>query len=182
MSNPTSVLPDNSFLLWLQDEANNEHLTSQSLTQMYTHLAPQADDPLNTFKEDDCTHSFSLNTSIPTKPCPSTSHVYVGPQSILGTHSNKWGFWHSEEIITFWLKFGCCNLPTHLLKALAICWSLQWKDFKTRFRCCPNYLWVKIEQIVQHKVIFHTYWSITCEEDDWFNLQFRRHAHLVWRE
>ena len=53
MSNPTSVLPDNAFLLWLQDEANNEYLTSQSLIQMYTHLAPQADDPLNTFKEDD---------------------------------------------------------------------------------------------------------------------------------
>jgi hypothetical protein len=58
MSNPTSVLPDNAFLLWLQDEANNEYLTSQSLTQMYTHLAPQADDPLNTFKADDRTHSF----------------------------------------------------------------------------------------------------------------------------
>ena len=57
MSNPTSVLPDNAFLLWLQDEANNEYLTSQSLTQMYTHLSPQADDPLDTFKEDDRTHS-----------------------------------------------------------------------------------------------------------------------------
>ena len=58
MSNPTSVLPDNAFLLWLQDEANNEYLTPQSLTQMYTHLAPQADDPLDVFKADDRTHSF----------------------------------------------------------------------------------------------------------------------------
>ena len=86
MSNPTSVLPDNSFLLWLQDEANNEHLTSQSLTQMYTHLAPQADDPLNTFKEDDRTHSFlpcflEITQYQPSYVPPSTSHVYVAPQS-----------------------------------------------------------------------------------------------------
>ena len=58
MSNSTSVLPDNAFLLWLQDESNNEYLTPESLTQMYTHLAPQADDPLDTFKDDDRNHSF----------------------------------------------------------------------------------------------------------------------------
>ena len=59
MSNSTSVLPDNAFLLWLQDEGNNEYLsTSESLTQMYTHLAPQAADPLDTFKEDDHNHCF----------------------------------------------------------------------------------------------------------------------------
>ena len=42
MSNTASVLPDNTFLLWLQDE--NEYLPPESLTQMYTHLAPLADD------------------------------------------------------------------------------------------------------------------------------------------
>ena len=126
----------------------------------------------------------TMSTSLPkvSPRCTLTLHLKLMIHWTLSKKMIKWGFWHSEEIIMFWLKFGCCNLPPHLLKALAICWSSQWKDFKTRFRCCPNYLWVKIEQIVQQKVIFHTYWSITCEEDDWFNLQFRRHAHLVWRE
>ena len=58
MSCPTTVLPDNAFLLWLQDESNNEYLSPESLTQMYTHLAPLADDPLGTFKDDDRNHSF----------------------------------------------------------------------------------------------------------------------------
>lgn len=59
MSKSTSILPDNAFLLWLQDKSNNEYLTPESLTQMYTHLAPLvADDPLDTFKKDDRNHSF----------------------------------------------------------------------------------------------------------------------------
>ena len=62
MSSTNSVLPDNAFLLWLQDEANNEYLSPEALTQMYTHLAPQAADPLETFKEDDRTHCFLVFT------------------------------------------------------------------------------------------------------------------------
>ena len=58
MSRTTSVLPDNAFLLWLQDEANNDYPSQESLSQLYTHLAPQAADPLDTFKEDDHNHCF----------------------------------------------------------------------------------------------------------------------------
>ena len=67
----TNPLPDNSVLLYLQDERNNDYLTVEAIAEVYAEsYSDDAHEPQEDFLQDDRQHSFliftKMGTAVPT--------------------------------------------------------------------------------------------------------------------
>ena len=54
----SGILSDNTLLLWLQDESNNDFKVQESMAGIYSYFTQGADDPLDSIKGDDRHHCF----------------------------------------------------------------------------------------------------------------------------
>ena len=72
----TTPIPDNTLLLWLQDESNNECTTVEIITQMYAIMHTDEFDPISHFQQDDHQHCFLIFEKVNEDSIPTATIVH----------------------------------------------------------------------------------------------------------